>query len=44
VVINELVTTHHNDEQIQKQCSLEFSKECKVESATDNAPRYVTFY
>jgi hypothetical protein len=44
VVINELVTTHHNDEQIQKQCSLEFSKECKVESVTDNAPRYVTFY
>jgi hypothetical protein len=46
VVINELVTTQHSDEQIQKQCSLEFSKECKAEpvTITDNAPRYVTFY
>ena len=46
IVINELVTTLHKDEQIQKQCSLEFSKECKAEpvTITDNAPRYVTFY
>ena len=43
---NELVTTQQNNEQIQKQCSLEFAKECKVRPASvqEIAPRYMTFY
>jgi hypothetical protein len=43
---SELVTTQHNNDQIQKQCSLEFSKECKAQPTLiqDYAPRYTTFY
>jgi hypothetical protein len=45
-IINELVTTQHQNELIQKQCSLEFSKECNAQlnNYENNAPRYMTFY
>jgi hypothetical protein len=41
-----LVTTEHSNDQIQKQCSLDFAKECKVQPTTvqNNGPRYTTFY